>query len=181
MNRATRLLITGFLCYFAATSVFAGQKKQGTPEVEMSLEISPVWSGHPVGFFLLTKRNHQYVAFYDQERRMTVAMRTLDSNEWHYYKFPSSQNTSPEYKASVTSTILGWDSHNYITMAIDAEGYIHLSGNMHCNALLYFRTSRPYDIYSFKQIPQMIGSQEKRCTYPRFFRGPNEEFIFIRI
>lgn len=156
-------LAVGIVCLFAATVASAAETGQSVPKVEMSLEVSRVWSGHPVRFFLLTKDNRQYVAFYDQERRMTVAIRTLDSKKWHYHKLNST---------------IGWDSHNYITMAIDEEGYIHLSGNMHCDPLVYFRTSRPYDIHSFKKIPQMIGRQENRCTYPKFIRGADGELIF---
>jgi hypothetical protein len=73
---------------------------------------------------------------------------------------------------------LGWDSHNYVTLAVDHEGQIHLSGNMHCQPLVYFRTARQYDITSFQQIPAMVGQKEQRCTYPRFLHGARGELIF---
>ena len=72
------------VCLLAAA--FAAQAVQKAPKIEMSLDVSPVWSGHPVGFFLLTKENHQYVAYYDDERRMTVSMRALDSDRWLYQR-----------------------------------------------------------------------------------------------
>jgi hypothetical protein len=103
------------------------------------LDVAPVWSGHPVGFALLTSGKRQFVAFYDSQRRMTVGARTLDSDHWSLVVLPST---------------LGWDSHNYVTMAVDAEGYLHVSGNMHCNPLVYFR------------------------TYPRFLEGPQRQLIF---
>ena len=151
------------VCLLAATAAFAEQTARRAPNIEMSLDVSPVWAGHPVGFFLLTKGNRQYVVFYDQERRMTLAARNLDSKKWHYHRLDST---------------LGWDSHNYITMVVDADGYIHLSGNMHVDPLVYFRTTRPYDARTFKKVPEMIGRQEDRCTYPKFIKGPNEELIF---
>ena len=154
-------LAVAVVCLLAAA--FAAEAAQSAPEIEISLDVSPIWSGHPVGFFLLTRDDRQYLAFYDQERRMTVAARTLDSNRWLYQRLNST---------------LGWDSHNYITMAIDAEGYIHLSGNMHVDPLVYFRTTGPYDIRSFERVPEMVGRQEDRCTYPKFIKGPNEELIF---
>ena len=156
-------LAVGIVCLLVASAAFAGQTVQRAPKIEMSLDVSPVWSGHPVGFFLLTKGNRQYVAFYDQERRMTVSGRTLDSKKWLHQKLDSK---------------LGWDSHNYITMAIDADGHIHLSGNMHVDPLVYFRTTRSYHIRSFRNVPEMVGRQENRCTYPKFIKGPNEELIF---
>ena len=125
--------------------------------------IAPVWSGHPVGFALLTQVPHQYIAFYDAQRRMTVASRMLNTTDWHFVRLPET---------------LGWDSHNSVTMTIDDEGYIHLSGNMHCNPLIYFRTARPYDIDSFERIPMMVGVNEQRCTYPSFFRGADNELLF---
>ncbi len=128
-----------------------------------ALEISSVWSGHPVGFDLLTTKDRQYVAFYDADRRMTVAARALSSEEWQFVRLPSQ---------------LGWDSHNYVTMAQDRAGQLHLSGNMHVNPLVYFRTTKPGDIASFTEQKSMVGREEARCTYPRFLRGPKGELIF---
>lgn len=156
------ILAAGLVCLFVTVG-FGGDTEPRAPKVEMSLDVLPVWSGHPVGFFLLTKGNRQYVAFYDRQRRMTIAVRSLGSKKWDYQRLDST---------------LGWDSHNYVTMAIDAEGHIHLSGNMHCDPLIYFRTSEPYDIKSFKRISEMVGRQEGRCTYPKFIKGIKGEFIF---
>jgi hypothetical protein len=148
------------LLQFCATPVLA---ETGRSKLGQVLEVSPVWSGHPVGFALLTCGNRQFVAFYDADRRMTVGSRTLDSDYWQLVRLPSK---------------LGWDSHNYATMAVDDAGLIHLSGNMHCVPLIYFRSRRPYDITSFEQIPAMVGRNEKRCTYPRFLSGHKGELIF---
>jgi hypothetical protein len=136
---------------------------QGTEmEVKNRVDIMPVWSGHPVGFCLLTHGKHQFVGFYDAERRMTVAARTLDSDKWQFVRLPER---------------VGWDSHNSITMHIDDNGHIHLMGNMHAAPLVYFRMDKPYDITTFRRIDKMIGRNEKRLTYPRFFRGPANEMI----
>lgn len=129
----------------------------------IAISIAPVWSGHPVHFDLLTEGNRQYVAFYDDQRRMTVAARTLDSTRWDFVRLPAQ---------------LGWDSHNSVVMALDRDGYLHLSGNMHVVPLVYFRTTRPYDIHSFERVPAMVGRNEQRCTYPRFLRGPRGDLLF---
>ncbi len=89
-------------------------------EIRRVIEISPVWSGHPVGFCLITHGHRQYVAFYDAERRMTVGARSLGSDRFELAKLPET---------------LGWDSHNSIEMAVDDGGCIHLCGNMHCHSL----------------------------------------------
>jgi hypothetical protein len=75
-------------------------------------------------------------------------------------------------------TTLGWDSHNYVTLAVDADDQIHLSGNMHVAPLVYFRTTKPMDIDTFRWAPQMTGQRETRCTYPRYFSGPRGELLF---
>jgi hypothetical protein len=127
------------------------------------MDVEPVWSGHPVGFALLTSGKHQLIAFYDAQRRMTIGSRGLEDDHWRLVRLPS---------------VLGWDSHNYVAMAADHEGQIHVSGNMHCQPLVYFRTARPYDITSFRQIPAMVGQNEQKCTYPQFLRGADKELIF---
>lgn len=140
--------------------LFAGGPAAGK---ETIIDVAPVWSGHPVGFALLTHGDQQFVGFYDAERKLTVASRKLSQTTWHFVKLPET---------------LGWDSHNYITMAADDDGCIHLCANMHASPLVYFRTAKPGDIDTFERITRMVGRQEDRCTYPSFFRGPNNEFIF---
>lgn len=161
MNRRILHITAALMWFFYISEIEAGETE--TPKAESVLNVAPVWAGHPVGFALLTHGNHQFVAFYDDQRRMTVAARTLDSREWSFVRLPER---------------IGWDSHNYITMAVDDDGYIHLSGNMHCVPLVYFRTAKPLDVESFERINSMVGQREKRCTYPRFLRGPRNELIF---
>jgi len=133
------------------------------PSCERQIEIAPVWSGHPVAFALLTHRKQQLVAFYDADRRMTIGARSLDESHWQLARLPA---------------VLGWDSHNYVTLVVDSAGQIHVSGNMHCHPLVYFRTERPGDITSFRHVPAMVGRNEERCTYPRFLHGSKGELIF---
>jgi hypothetical protein len=128
-----------------------------------AVDIAPVWSGHPVGFALLTHDKRQFVAFYDADRQMTVGFRTVDSDRWQLVRLPSR---------------VGWDSHNYITMALDDEGHLHLSGNMHAVPLVCFRSAKPYDIASLEPMASMIGRNEQHCTYPRFLRGAQNELLF---
>jgi len=146
------------MCFAAATLPAKAAEK-----VASVLEIAQVWSGHPVGFALLTHHTNQYVVFYDTNRQATLGYRALPDTQWQFYQLP---------------TKVGWDSHNYLTMAVDAAGCLHLSGNMHVVPLVYFRTEIPGDFRSLKPIAQMIGDREQRCTYPRFLRGAKGELIF---
>lgn len=128
-----------------------------------SIDIAPVWAGHPVGFCLLTRGNQQFVAFYDAERQMTLAQRELGQETWKFKKLPSR---------------VEWDSHNYITMDFDRDGFLHVSGNMHRSKLVYFRSSKALDIESVEPVSEMTGELENEMTYPVFLKGSAGEMIF---
>ena len=158
-----RRFITTWFCLIVMTHTLSAHAAMQEVKVQASLDIARVPAGFPVGFYLLTHGRRQYVAYYDSQRNMTVASRTVDSDKWQYQILPSK---------------VKWDSHNYITMAIDDDGYLHLSGNMHCIPLIYFRTSKPWDITTFERVTSMTGQNEKRCTYPKFMRDADNRLLF---
>ncbi|MCP4645028.1 MAG: hypothetical protein GY851_31590, partial [bacterium] len=134
------------------------------PTVVQVLDVAPAWSGHSVGYCLLTKDGRQYVAYYDHERAMTVAMRDLESPDWTFKRLPERVN---------------WDSHHYITMSMDEGGHLHVSGNMHGDPLVYFRTEEPYAIETLRREKRMVGENEKRCTYPQFLTDAEGNLLFL--
>jgi hypothetical protein len=142
--------------------------------VEEVIKIDSVWSGHPVGFCLLTHGDRQYIAYYNANRNMVVGQRKLSEKPFELHVMPA---TTRETHGG-TSTVLGWDSHNYITLALDQEGHIHLSGNVHAHPLTYFRTTVAGDITSLEQVYSMIGAQEDRTTYPRFIKTRDGDLIY---
>jgi hypothetical protein len=165
-----------FVCIVLGTLSFhIAAQAAPEPAVLERLDVAPVWSGHPVGFCLLTHGTSQYVAYYDQNRQLTVAQRSVGSRQWRFVPLRPSPAVATGQR---DPTVIGWDSHNYVAMAMDAEGQLHLSGNMHVNPLLYFRTTRAGDASSFVQVAHMVGEREERCTYPRFVRGAAGELIF---
>jgi hypothetical protein len=118
--------------------------------------VADVWAGHPVGFDLLVHENKQFVAYYNDDRQMCVAQRDVGAEEFEVVELPEA---------------VGWDSHNYITITADEEGYLHLSGNMHGDPLVYFRTTDPLDATTFERVESMVGNREGSATYPRFFES----------
>lgn len=144
------------IIFVATVSVYA-------EEIISKQTIDTVWAGHPVGFSLLTHPPYQFAAYYDASRQMVVASRRLDEDTWTFQSLPE----------HVT-----WDSHNYITMTVDDADQLHLSGNLHVDPLVYFRTKSPLDITTLERVEKLIGTEEDRMTYPRFFSGPVGEFIF---
>jgi hypothetical protein len=131
-------------------------------EISETWEVAKVPADFRVGFGLLTGPERQYVAYYDERRRMTVAARELDSDEWTYRTLPSK---------------VGWDSHNYVTLALDQAGHLHVSGNMHVDPLVYFRTATAGDIRTL-ETASMTGKLENRVTYPRFFEDADGRLVF---
>lgn len=130
--------------------------------VKKSISIADVWSGHPVSFDVLTTNDAQFVAYYNTGRVMCVARRSLQGEVWETTRLPSK---------------VGWDSHNSIVLAVDGDGFLHVSGNMHVNPLVYFRSSKPNNIETFEQH-SMVGRDEERVTYPVFFKNDIGELYF---
>ncbi|WP_373494153.1 BNR repeat-containing protein [Aquiflexum sp.] len=139
-----------------------------------AIPIDLVWAGHPVGFSLMTHGDRQYIAYYNEDRYMTVGQRNLDEEEFELFTLP----IFDRQEGGGTSTILNWDSHNSVTFGIDKAGFIHLSGNMHVHLLTYFKATLPHDITSLKQESGMIGTNEKRCTYPNFMTTREGDLVF---
>jgi hypothetical protein len=131
------------------------------PVLAEKIDIGSVWAGHPVDFDIQTVGNYQYVAYYDSLRRMTVASRTLGSSTWTKKILPAT---------------LGWDSHNGVVLAVDDSGYIHVSGNMHNVALIYYRSVAKNNATNFSS-PGMVGTNETSVTYPIFIKG-NGMFVY---
>ncbi len=142
--------------------------------VEKTIPIDSVWAGHPVGFCLYTHNDRQYIAYYNANRNMVVGQRNLDQDFFELHVMPA---TSRE-NAGGTSTVLNWDSHNFLTIGIDKEGFIHVSGNMHVHPITYFRSTKPHDISSLVQVMEMVGKDEDRCTYPHFMLTKEGELLF---
>lgn len=155
-------LRAGVLCLAGLAVALTAAPLAAEGAVVERLDVAPVWSGHPVGFSIETAGDRQYVAFYDAERRMTVAARSLGSADWTFARLPSR---------------LGWDSHGEVVVATDSAGFLHLAGNMHGDPLVYFRSEKPHDVSTLRP-GRMIGSQERRVTYPRFVRNSDGELFF---
>lgn len=139
-----------------ATSVSA----QPAPEA-----IDKVWAGHSARFAMVTTKTHLYVAYYDANRQLTVAQRPLNNPaHWIYHK---------------VDTWLGWDSHNYIAMAVDPAGAIHVAANMHVDPLNYFRSDPSGDIRTLQRIPVMVSpDRESHMTYPVFLKDPAGRLVY---
>lgn len=173
LNFRSHFMFFLFLMIFGF-QVMAQQALQ--PVIEESIWIDEIWSPTRVGFDLLTVGDLQYIAYYNADRRMVVGQRNLGDDEFSMTILPSKSDKPPTRRTS--STIQGWDSHNYIVLATDSQGYIHLAGNLHASPLTYFRSEKPHDISTLQQIDVMVGPNEQRTTYPKFKTTPEGELLF---
>jgi hypothetical protein len=155
-----------FILFIAMSQTLFGATGAQSTEYEVvnRQAIDRVWSGNYAGFDFLTEGSHQVIAYYDANRQMTVAHRKTRRSPWIYYKVDS---------------WLGWDSHNYVVVAFDSDGHLHLSGNIHANRIEYFRTRIPRDVRSLERVEVMENAElETRATYPRFLKRDNGELLF---
>ncbi len=143
--------------------VLGGQEAPRPPAVLDTQVVDSVWVANRVSFALRTVGDKQFVAYYDANRMMTVASRTLGNVTWRKTTLPSQ---------------LRWDSHNYVAMGIDEHGFVHVSGNMHADPLTYFRSANPYDISEMHEPHRMVGKDERSVTYPRFFSDSQRRLLF---
>lgn len=165
----TRLLRpqTAGRCGWIAAAV-VGLAALGRADDPAPLDVAPVWSGHPVRFALLTVGDRQAVGYYDADRRLTVAVRSLGERTWTFVPLPRTT---------------GWDSHNSVAMAVDSDGFVHLAADMHASPLVYFRSRHPLDepftADSFEPLHRMTGDRQDRVTYPVFLQDAAGELVFM--
>ncbi len=57
--------------------------------LKKTIPIDRVWAGHPVGFSLMTDGDRQYVAYYNEDRHMTVGQRNLDEEVFELLTLPA--------------------------------------------------------------------------------------------
>ncbi|WP_033919545.1 BNR repeat-containing protein [Sphingomonas sp. 37zxx] len=126
--------------------------------------IDRVWSGHSARFALQVTADRIFVAYYDANRQLTVASRSRRSADWVYHKLDS---------------WLGWDSHNYIAMALDPAGHIHVAANMHNDPLVYYRSGVAGDVRTLTRQRVMVDPAiEARMTYPIFLHDGTGRLVF---
>lgn len=149
---------------------FPSHAQQRVVAVDSSV-VSPVWSGHPVDFDLVAKGDTLYAAYYHgNTRQLIVSMRDPATGSWKHKGLTCVTPCTPQ---------VNWDSHNYVTMAFDSDGLLHVTGNMHNNPIRYWRSDAPGEIDSLKHVPSMVGNLENSVTYPVFVKGAAGDLVFM--
>ncbi len=145
--------------FFILCSVLVTSSRMAIAQ-QVEIRKIPVAKGlasHPVngGHCLISDGDYQYIAFYDGEHQLNIGKRKLNETKWDLAKVPEQ---------------VGWDTHNKILLFQDREGHLHITGNMHCAPLRYYRTKKPGDIHTFEGIHKWTGDYENRVTYPTLLK-----------
>lgn len=139
-----------------------------------TLAVKPACSVFTVQYCLLNHGNRQFVVFYDDARRITLGSRQMGDPGWEFFQPGGFWIEEKQRYSHLTE----YDSHNYLTMAVDSQGYLHISGNMHVDPLNYWRSESPLDIFSVRCVKNMVGEREQRATYPLFFKDHQGNLLF---
>jgi len=134
------------------------------------IPVAKGWAGNSINAVvfrknsLVTFKDIQYIAFYNQEGRLIIGKRKLHSSKWDLAE------------TSFTGNI--HDAHNTISIMVDGDGYLHVSWDHHGNALNYARSIEPCSLQLTGKI-SMTGQHESNMTYPEFHKMPNGDLIFL--
>lgn len=80
---------------------------------------------------------------------------------------------------NVLTTWSTTDQHNACSIALDNNGFIHLTYDQHVSPLNYFKSVHPRDPWSWTGPLSMLGTNESSITFPLLFSNPaNGEVYF---
>lgn len=113
---------------------------------------------------LVTYKDTQFIAYYDNDGFLILGKRKLPKGEWILHKTQYTGNVS--------------DAHNSISIMVDGAGYLHVSWDHHGHPLRYAKSTAPLSLELGDKQP-MTGELEENVTYPEFYKMPNGDLIFI--
>jgi len=143
--------------------VMNAQLKTNTTEIGLG------WSNNSVNTVIFRNsaltsfKGIQYTAYYNPEGKMVLAKRKLNAKKWDVVITPYSGNVK--------------DAHNDISIAIDIEGYLHVSWDHHDTRLRYAKSKAPFSLELGEEQP-MTGKDEAKVTYPEFHNLPDGKLLF---
>ncbi|WP_233603835.1 BNR repeat-containing protein [Pedobacter sp. KBW01] len=113
---------------------------------------------------LVTFKNTQYAAYYDQEQYVVLASRKSGTQKWEV------QRTA--YKGDAT------DAHKSISIMVDGDGFLHLAWGQHNNNLNYAKSVAAGSLTMGDKTP-MVSAKENKVSYPEFYKLANGDLLFF--
>jgi len=134
-------------------------------DVWKEIAIGNAWGGTDVKFDAVANEEFAYVAFYDENRVLTLARVALKTGEVD--------------QASLKRVFGGFDSHNEIRLHEDHFGRLHLAADMHASPLVYGTMSFGATPNDFTLTNSMTGFAEAEVSYPRFHDLADGTLVFV--
>lgn len=128
------------------------------------------WAGNSVNAVIFRKnalasyKGIQYIAYYDQNKRVVLGKRKLGQSGWTVQKTQYTGNTA--------------DAHRSISLIVDGDGYLHISWDHHGNALNYAMSVAPGSM-QLGDRTGMTGLKESNVTYPEFYTLAGGNLLFL--
>lgn len=113
---------------------------------------------------LITYKDLQYAAFYDEAQFVVLAKRKLNSGVWEIKR--------TQYKGDAT------DAHKSISISVDGAGFLHLAWGQHNNQLNYVKSLASGSLIMGDKI-NMLGTKEDHVSYPEFYKLTNGDLLFL--
>jgi hypothetical protein len=113
---------------------------------------------------VVSNSTFQYVAYYDEQRRVVLARRKLGTDDWTVEVTQYTGNTS--------------DAHNIISIMVDGAGYLHMAWDHHVDELRYCQSIEPNSLKMTDKLP-MTSVKEDKVTYPEFYKLADGNLLFF--
>lgn len=146
-------------------------RAQGLEDSPISIStVGEGWANNSVNTVIFRRNSldsdheYQFTAYYDGDGNLVLGKRKLGSNDWETKVTPFQGNVK--------------DAHNTISIALDGDGYLHVSWDHHDNPLRYAKTIDPLSLDLGEKI-SMTGKEENKVTYPEFHKLPDGNLIFM--
>jgi hypothetical protein len=156
-----------YLCLLLSFLTFGFSAAQAQSK---TVPVAKAWAGNSVNAVvfrknsLVTYKNIQFIAFYNQKGKLTLGKRKLNASKWEIVETAFSGNIH--------------DAHNCISIMVDGDGFLHVSWDHHGNPLNYAHSVAPLSLRLTDKSP-MTGLNETNATYPEFYKMPNGNLIFL--
>jgi hypothetical protein len=150
----------------------------GNPATDDSGYANDKINAVPIRFNALTTMgSYQFVSYYRDDGKVVVGRRQFGSDTWDL--FPT----------QFTADNLG-DDHDVSSIAIDGDGYLHMSWGMHVNDFLYTKSTASVlnanpinliggNVGNSAALNSMTGLYNTSVTYPAFYNLPDGDLLFM--
>jgi len=158
-----------FLLIFLNINIACAQQIPAAGNTRL-FKIGEGWAKNSVNANILRRNsvtsyhNTQYVAYYNADQKLVLAKRLIGSDKW--------QIKISQYQGNAN------DAHRIISIAVDGDGYLHVSWDHHVNGLRYCKSITPGSLELTEELP-MTGLNEANVTYPEFYKLKNGDLLFL--